>query len=71
MVRWKVQSDYARHGCEVSVKVGDLIYDSHYGQHGLVIEVSETEKFCTVFYEDGDVDRGIRPREIEVVNESR
>ena len=53
------------------MKVGDLIFDACYGQHGLVIEVSDNEEFCTVFYEDGDVDRSIRPREIEVVNEDR
>ena len=50
------------------MKVGDLIYDSHYGQHGLIIEVSATGEFCTVFYEDGQADRGIRPGEIEVIN---
>ena len=52
-----------------SVKVGDLIYDSHYGQHGLVVEVSETGEFCTILYEDGMPDRGIRTNEagIEVI----
>ena len=53
------------------MKIGDLIYDSHYGQHGSVIEISMSGEFCTVFYEDGVVDHGIRSGEIEVVNESR
>jgi len=55
----------------VKMKVGDLIYDSHYGQYGLVVEVREDGEFCTVLYEDGVPDRSIRPREIEVVNEDR
>jgi len=53
------------------MKVGDLIYDSHYGQYGLVVEISMTGEYCTVLYEDGVPDHSIRPREIEVVNEDR
>ena len=53
------------------MQVGDLIYDADYGQHGLVIEISMSGEFCTVFYEDGEADRGIRPEDIEVINESR
>ena len=50
------------------MKVGDLIYDSHYGQNGLVIEISETSS-----YEDGEIDHGMRTNdpEVEVINESR
>ena len=53
------------------MKIGDLIYDSHYGQHGLIIEISMTGEYCTVFYEDGVADNSIRPHEIEVISESR
>ena len=49
------------------MKIGSLIYDSHYGQHGLVIEISMSGEYCTVFYEDGQADRGIRPEDIELV----
>jgi len=53
------------------VKVGDLIYDSHYGQNGLVIEISENSSYMTVLYEDGELDHGMRTNdpEVEVVNE--
>ena len=42
MVRWKVQSDYARHGCEGSMKVGDLVknLNSESRQTGIIIEWS-------------------------------
>ena len=55
------------------MKVGDLIYDSHYGQNGLVIEISESSSYMTVLYEDGDLDRGVRTNdpEVEVVSENR
>ena len=55
------------------MKLGDLIYDSHYDEYGLVIEVSTSGKWCTVFYEDGDSVDGIREWEktIEVISESR
>jgi len=55
------------------VKVGDLIYDSHYGQRGLVVEISMSGEHCTVFYEDGEADDSIHPWEetIEVISESR
>ena len=53
------------------MQLGDLIYDSNYGQIGLVVEVREDGEYCTVLYEDGIPDRSIRPREIEVINESR
>ena len=50
------------------MEVGDLVYDSHYGQLGLVTEVSMSGEYCTVFYEDGQADDSIRPGEVEVVN---
>jgi len=55
------------------MKAGDLIYDSHYGQSGLVIEISETSSYMTVLYEDGEIDHGVRTNdhEIEVINEGR
>ena len=55
------------------MKVGDLIYDSHYGQNGLVVEMSENSSYMTVLYEDGEVDRGMRTNdpEVEVISESR
>jgi hypothetical protein len=55
------------------MKLGDLIYDSHYGQSGLVIEISENSSYMTVLYEDGEIDRGMRTNdpEVEVLNESR
>ncbi len=55
------------------MKVGDLIYDSHFGQNGLVIEISESSSYMTVLYEDGLIDRSIwtNDPEVEVVNENR
>ena len=57
----------------MKVKVGDLIYDSHYGQNGLVIEISENSSYMTVLYEDGELDRGMRTNdpEVEVINGNR
>ena len=55
------------------MKVGDLIYDSHYGQNGLVIEVKHDSSFMTVLYEDGEIDHGMRTNdpEIEVISDNR
>ena len=57
------------------MKLGDLIYDSHFEEHGLVvkIELGVEGEWCTILYEDGQIVEGIREREptIEVVNESR
>ena len=55
------------------MKLGDVVYDSHYGQHGLVVDMSECGVFCTVLYSDSIPERGIRISEngIEVVSESR
>jgi hypothetical protein len=54
------------------MNVGDLIYDSHYGQNGLVIDISENSSYMTVLYEDGELDRGMRANdpEVEVINAS-
>jgi hypothetical protein len=46
--------------------VGDLIYDSHYGQHGLVVETSECSSYVTVLYEDGEIERGMRLNDPEI-----
>ena len=55
------------------MKVGDLIYDSHYDQNGLVVEISESSSYMTVLYEDGILCHGMRTNdpEVEVINESR
>ena len=55
------------------MNVGDLIYDSHYDQNGLVVEISETSSYMTVLYEDGELDHGMRTNdpEVEVINENR
>ncbi len=54
------------------MKVGNLIYDSHYGHYGLVVELSDNSSYMTVLYEDGNVDHGTRTNdpEIEVINEN-
>mgnify|MGYP005831409891 CR=1 FL=1 len=55
------------------MKLGDVVYDSNYGQHGMIVEVSECGVFCTVLYSDGIPERGIRVNEcgIEVISEAR
>jgi len=55
------------------VKLGDLIYDSHFEEHGLVVAVTEDGDWCNVLYEDGQLVGGLRKWEetIEVINESR
>ena len=58
------------------MKVGDLIYDSHYGQHGLIIEVagkSNNTAFVTIMFEDGQIDNSMRMNdpEVEVLSASR
>ena len=49
------------------MKVGDLIFDSHYGQNGLIIEVPIKDgygrlitSYMTILYEDGELDRSAR-----------
>ena len=58
------------------MRLGDLIYDSHFKERGIVVEVEKkvwNESWCTVLYEDGEIVEGIRSHEstIEVINESR
>ena len=55
------------------MQVGDLIYDSHFGQNGLVIEISENSSYMTVLYEDGEATHDIRTNdpEVEVISENR
>jgi hypothetical protein len=55
------------------MKAGDLIYDSHYGQSGLVIEISETSSYMTVLYEDVGIVHGVPTNDpnLEVIHESR
>ena len=59
------------------MKLGDLIYDSHFKEHGVVVEAKPYEigqgEWCTILYEDGEVVGNIRCWEstIEVVSESR
>ena len=59
------------------MKVGDLIYDSHFKEHGVVVEAKPCEigqgEWCAILYEDGELVEGIRSWEetIEVINESR
>jgi hypothetical protein len=60
----------------MAMKVGDLIFDSHYGQNGIVIDVPGPENdtsFMTILYEDGQVDNSLRTNdsEIEVISECR
>ena len=57
------------------MKLGDLIYDSHYEERGLVVSVepSVEGEWCTILYENGETVEGIRTWEetIEVISESR
>lgn len=58
------------------MKVGDLIYDSHFEEHGIVVAsspmVDETGDWCSILYEDGQMVENIRSWEetIEVVSAS-
>ena len=55
------------------MKLGDLIYDSHFGEHGVVVDVEPCEvgqgEWCTILYEDGQIGEAIRSWEqtIEVI----
>jgi hypothetical protein len=59
------------------LKVGDLIYDSHFKEHGIVVDSqpipNQHGSWCTIFYEDGQIAEAIRSWEetIEVINASR
>lgn len=59
------------------MKVGDLIYDSHFKEHGIVVEAepmaTENGEWCSILYEDGEFVEGIRSWEetVEVISENR
>ncbi len=59
------------------MKQGDLIYDSHFEEHGIVVDTKpvpyQCGLWCTILYEDGQTVVGIRSWEetIEVISESR
>jgi len=59
------------------VKVGDLIYDSHFEEHGIVVDAKPCEigqgEWCAILYEDSELVENIRSWEetIEVISESR
>ncbi len=58
------------------MKVGDLIYDSHFEEHGIVVDTEpmfdENGDWCSILYEDGKLVGGIRSWEetVEVISES-
>ena len=58
------------------MKLGDLIYDSHFKEHGVVVEAKpvpyQDGSWCSILYEDGELVEGIRSWEetVEVVSES-
>ena len=57
------------------MKLGDLIYDSHFEEHGVVVATEpipyQHGLWCTILYEDGQTVECIRSWEetIEVINE--
>ena len=53
------------------MKVGDMIWDASLDQYGMVVEISDVKKHCTILYSDGIVTPGVRRNEVEVINESR
>ena len=61
------------------MKVGDLIYDKHHSQSGIVIDIageSGYSVYATILYEDGSIDNSVRKKDFEggdigVINESR
>lgn len=64
------------------MKVGDLIYDSHFKEYGIVVDSkpmhNQHGSWCTILYEDGQIAEAIRSWEetiesvwsVEVVNAS-
>ena len=46
------------------MKLGDLIYDSHFKEHGVVVAAKPCDvgqgEWCAIFYEDGELVEGIR-----------
>lgn len=59
------------------MQLGDLIYDSHFKEHGIVVDSEpmpyEDGDWCSILYGDGQKVEGIRSWEetIEVISESR
>jgi len=59
------------------MEIGDLIYDSHFKQCGIVVlaehMLTEDGDWCSILYEDDSIVKGIRSWEetIEVINENR
>ena len=59
------------------MQLGDLIYDSHFSQFGIVVETekmfNECGDWCVIIYDDGSKVKNIRSWEetIEVINASR
>ena len=59
------------------MQVGDMIYDSHFEEHGLVVDVTPCAigkgDWCSILYQDGQTVHNIRSWEetIEVISESR
>jgi hypothetical protein len=57
------------------MQVGDLIYDSHFEEHGIVVATQPCAvgqgDWCAILYQDGQTVENIRSWEetIEVVNE--
>ena len=60
-------------GIREKMKVGDLIYDSHYGRYALVVDTFGSSSYFVVMYDDGSVESNVRinDSEIEVIIESR
>ena len=47
------------------MKLGDLIYDSHFEEHGVVVDTKPCGsghhgEWCVILYEDGQLVEGIR-----------
>lgn len=62
------------------MQVGDLVYDEHYAQSGLILDVTGRGPggvvFVTLLYESGDIENSARNTDFErgdirVINESR
>ena len=61
------------------MKVGDLIYDEHYAQTGIILDVTGRTGdtiFANILYENGDIENSARNTDfdrgdIRIINESR
>lgn len=53
------------------MQVGDLIYDSHFEEHGIVVNAepmaTENGEWCSILYEDGQLVESIRSWEETIV----